>query len=403
MIVSEKILTVAEMTNLIRRELESNYANVMVQGEVSNFKHHTSGHMYFTLKDASAQISCVLWKSRVSVLTTLPEEGIQVVVRGSITVYPPRGSYQIDVEHVAPLGLGELQQAFERLKRRLAAEGLFDAEKKKPIPEFPECIGIITSQAGAALQDILSVLARRFPSVIVLLVPVRVQGVGAAREIAEAIADCNRYGRLDVLIVTRGGGSLEDLWAFNEEVVARAIHASNIPIISAVGHEIDFSIADFVADLRAPTPSAAAELATPDQAQLLDLLRNLYYTMHQSLDDRVQRLRDRISNLVASYSFNRPKNDLRQYTQRLDELDRALAVSFSHLHERIAAKQHGLDQRLRALHPDVVLKRGYAIIRKGSRVVASVHQVNQGDQLVAQFHDGHVSTLAMNYERSKSK
>lgn len=248
----KNVLTVTELTKQIKLSLETSFSRIWVQGEISNFKQHTSGHLYFTLKDEGAQLSAVMWRSRVPYLTFPVEDGMKVIARGSITVYPPRGNYQIDIEQMQPVGLGELQVALERLKQKLAKEGLFDSAHKKPIPEFPECIGIITSETGAALQDIRSVLSRRHPSVGVILIPVHVQGVGAAEEIADAIGRMNRYGNVDVLIVGRGGGSLEDLWAFNEEIVARAIYASKIPIISAVGHEIDFSIADFVADLRVP-------------------------------------------------------------------------------------------------------------------------------------------------------
>ena len=286
MAIEKNVITITELTRQIKFSLESSFPRVWVEGEISNFKQHTSGHLYFTLKDEGAQLSALMWRSRVANLTFQPEDGMKVIARGSITVYPPRGNYQLDVDQIQPLGLGELQLAFERLKQKLDAEGLFDAEHKKPIPEFPECIGLVTSETGAALQDIRSVLSRRHPSVEVVLAPVRVQGAGAAEEIADAIKYLNQYGGIDVLIVGRGGGSLEDLWAFNEEVVARAIYASKIPIISAVGHEIDFSIADFVADLRAPTPSAAAELVVRDRTELLEDIGNLCYTMRGALDNQ---------------------------------------------------------------------------------------------------------------------
>ncbi|MGH2567161.1 MAG: exodeoxyribonuclease VII large subunit, partial [Bacteroidota bacterium] len=307
-------------------------------------------------------------------------------------VYPPRGNYQIDVTQIQPLGIGELQLAFERLKQKLAAEGLFDPSHKKSIPEYPNRIGIVTSKTGAALQDIRSVISRRFPAVELILSPVRVQGVGAAEEIDEAIRDMNRYGRIDVMIVGRGGGSLEDLWAFNEEVVARAIYHSRIPIVSAVGHEIDFSIADFVADLRAPTPSAAAELVVRDRTELLDILRNLCYTMRQNLEDRVASLRDRIQSLLASYSFNKPKDLLRQSAQRIDELDRSLMVAVAHLHQLAERRHLALYQRLEALGPEKVLKRGYTLVRKEGMVVTSAKKLHEGEQATIQFHDGNVPT-----------
>jgi exodeoxyribonuclease VII large subunit len=386
------VLSVSEITSRIKQALESSFPQVWIQGEISNAKLHSSGHFYFTLKDEGAQISAVMWRSRVANLSFQPQDGMNVIARGSITVYPPRGNFQIDVVQLQPLGVGELQLAFERLKRKLEAEGLFDPTLKKSLPEFPERIGIVTSETGAALQDIRSVLSRRFPSLEVIVFPVRVQGVGAAEEIAEAIRELNRYGKIDVIIVGRGGGSLEDLWAFNEEVVARALHASKIPTISAVGHEIDFCIADFVADVRAATPSAAAELVVRDRIELLDLLRNLCYTMHEAIENQIKGFRDRIQHLLGSYSFNRPKDLLRQFSQRIDELDRSLLLAMTHLHERFAGEHRSLELRLDALSPSRVLERGYAIIRKDRRVVTSARRLQPGDRAEIQFSDGEVRT-----------
>jgi exodeoxyribonuclease VII large subunit len=386
------ILTVSELTRQIKFTLESGFPRVWVQGEISNFKQHTSGHLYFTLKDEGAQLSAVLWRSRALSLTVSLKDGMKVIARGSITVYPPRGNYQIDVEQVQPLGIGELQVAFERLKQKLHAEGLFALEHKKPIPEYPERIGIITSETGAALQDIKSVLSRRQPSLEVVLLPVRVQGAGAAEEIAAAIEQMNRYGKIDVLIVGRGGGSLEDLWAFNEEIVARAIFASRIPVISAVGHEVDFSIADFVADLRAPTPSAAAELVVRHRNEILDNLRNLCYTMSGCLNNQVVSVRERIASLLAGYSFNRPRDLTREMSQRLDELDRSLGTSFSHLTQVTRYRHEALVRRLEALSPRGVLRRGYAIVRKQGRIVSSVQKLIPNDKADIEFHDGAAET-----------
>lgn len=388
----QRVLTVTEVTSQIKFALESTFPQVWIQGEISNARLHSSGHFYFTLKDEGAQISAVMWRSRVTNLLFKPEDGMNVIARGSITVYPPRGNYQIDVVQLQPLGIGELQLAFERLKKKLEAEGLFDPAHKKPIPEFPERIGIVTSETGAALQDIRSVLSRRFPSLKVILYPVRVQGVGAADEIAEAIREFNRYGKIDVMIIGRGGGSLEDLWAFNEEVVARAIYASKIPVISAVGHEIDFSIADFVADVRAATPSAAAELVVRDRLELLDILRNMCYTMHQAVEDQINGFRDRIQSLLRSYSFNRPRDLLRQFAQRVDELERSLLLNMTHLYERLVSRSRAAELRLEALSPVRVLERGYAIVRKDHEVVTSARRLQDGDRAEIQFHDGRVPT-----------
>ena len=390
MAIEKNVITITELTRQIKFSLESSFPRVWVEGEISNFKQHTSGHLYFTLKDEGAQLSALMWRSRVANLVFQPEDGMKVIARGSITVYPPRGNYQLDVDQIQPIGLGELQLAFERLKQKLDAEGLFKSEHKKPIPEFPERIGLITSETGAALQDIRSVLSRRQPSVDVVLAAVRVQGAGAAEEIADAISSMNQCGDIGVLIVGRGGGSLEDLWAFNEEVVARAMYASKIPIISAVGHEIDFSIADFVADLRAPTPSAAAELVVRDRTELLEDIGNLCYTMRGALEEQLSRLRERTSSVMTSYSFNRPKDLVREFSQRVDELERSLDISFAHGTQRVHQKYNSLQQQLQALNPSGVLKRGYAIIRKTGRIVSSANVLNVGDNADIQFHDGTV-------------
>lgn len=396
----KKVFTVSELTRQIKLSLETGFPRIWVQGEILNFKQHTSGHLYFTLKDEGAQLSAVMWRSRVASITIPLEDGVKVVVRGSITVYPPRGNYQIDVEQIQLLGIGELQIAFERLKQKLAKEGLFDAGYKKPIPEYPERIGIITSETGAALQDIKSVLERRQPSLEVGPYPGPVQGAGAAEEIAKAIEEMNLYRNIDVIIVGRGGGSLEDLWAFNEEIVARAIFASKIPIISAVGHEVDFSIADFVADLRAPTPSVAAELVVRHRNEIHDNLRILCYTMSDSLKNQADSVRERVVSLLASYSFNRPRDLIREMTQRVDEFDRNLGISFSHLSQVIHNRHQTLMHRLEALSPRGALRRGYAIIRKQGRVVASVRKLARNDKASIQFQDGVAETRVEDIRRS---
>lgn len=385
-----KILSVTEITRKIRIYLEETFPQVWIQGEISNCKRHTSGHLYFTLKDETAQISALMWQSNLETLLFAPEDGMKVIVRGAITIYPPKGNYQIDVDKMQPVGIGELQLAFEKLKQKLAAEGLFDPRRKKPIPVYPENIGIITSESGAALHDMRSVLERRFPSIGVVVLPVRVQGPGAAEEIVQAIGDMNRYGRVDVIIVGRGGGSLEDLWAFNEEIVARAIHASHIPVVSAVGHEIDFCISDFVADLRAPTPSAAAELVVQNRAELLETLRNMSYTMKETLTNRVNGYFDRVKSLVESYSFNRPKDYLREFVQTLDEFDRSLQLKFHHFVELTFQKHLNFSQRLESTNPRGVLKRGYAMVRHKGTVVTSSKKLEVGERAVIEFHDGEV-------------
>lgn len=383
-----QVLSVTDLTRRVKGILETSLRNISVQGEISNCKLHSSGHLYFTLKDENSQVQALMWRSRVGHLFFTPQDGLKVVVRGNLTVYELRGVYQIDVVHMQPLGAGELQMAFERLKQKLADEGLFAADHKKPLPPYPDRIGIITSPTGAAIRDMIHVLARRFPAVEVVLCPVKVQGAGAAEEIADAIRNCNSFGQIDVLIVGRGGGSLEDLWAFNEEVVARAIFGSRIPVISAVGHEVDFTIADFVADLRAPTPSVAAELVVPNTSDLVEIIRNFHYTCNQRVRENITSLRENIVSLCRSYAFNRPFDRLRQQSQRFDELQRLLGraaqqqVTLSH--QRIASL-HG---RLAALNPDAVIGRGYAVVFKNSVLVTRAQELAQGDSVEIKFHDG---------------
>ena len=313
---------------------------------------------------------------------------MKVMVTGRLTVYEVRGNYQIEVGSIRPLGVGELQMAFEYLKRKLAAEGLFDVEHKKPLPEYPERIGIVTSPTGAALHDILNVLRRRFPGVEVILRPVRVQGAGASEELARAIQELNEYGNVDVLVVARGGGSLEDLWAFNEEIVARAIYESKIPIVSAVGHEIDYTISDFVADLRAPTPSAAAELIVRDRAALLDIVRGNWYTLNDRMLNTLRYRKENILHLLKSYSFNKPIDQLRQFSQQIDELERGMAANFGHRFEMVKARTRSVRLRIQALNPHLVLKRGYTIVQKDGKPVGSSRMLESRDQIEIMFHDG---------------
>lgn len=384
----EKILSVTELTKQIKGVLELGFSNIWIQGEISNFKLHTSGHIYFTLKDAGSQISAVMWRSRAAQLIFRPNDGMKVMVRGNITVYEPRGNYQIDCFQLQPIGKGELQQAFEQLKEKLFAEGLFEEENKKLLPEFPKKIGIVTSPTGAAIRDILSVLSRKFPSIEVILVPVKVQGIGAAEEIAEAIADLNKQKLVDVMIIGRGGGSLEDLWAFNEEIVARAVFASTIPVISAVGHEIDFSISDFVADLRAPTPSAAAELAVKDKSEVVELIRNFCYTMNTSMINSIESYKNTVSNLTQSYSFNKPHDMLRQRSQQIDELQNRLTRNMLHSFSMTKQQVNFLASRIKTTNPKSILKRGFAIVHQNENIVSSAKKSIPAKPATIEFHDG---------------
>jgi exodeoxyribonuclease VII large subunit len=387
---TRNILTISEITRKIKGVLELGFPDVWVRGEISNFKRHTSGHLYFTLKDEGAQLQAVMWRGLVQGLFFTPQEGMKVIAHGRISLYEPRGSYQIVVSELRPLGVGELQLAFERLKSKLASEGLFDEEHKKPLPEYPETIGVVTSPSGAAIQDIVSVISRRFPSVLLILRPVKVQGEGAADEISRAIKDFNEFGCVDVIIVSRGGGSLEDLWAFNEESVARAIYASNIPVVSAVGHQIDFTISDFVADVRAATPSAAAEMVVSNRFDLLDNVGNFYYTMSRILKDKIDSFKIGIGNLVASYSFAQPRKHFEGYTQRVDELSRSMDKSVIHLMKLWRHESLSLQKRINSLSPELVLKRGYAIVSKDGQIMVSAKQLRVDDDINVRFSDGTV-------------
>ena len=320
-----RVLTVSELTGAIRDLLARNFTDISVYGEISNCHAAQSGHIYFTLKDDRAQVRCVYFKQQQRGIKFRPEDGLQVTVRGSISVYEQRGEYQIYVENIEPVGLGALQLAFEQLKKRLEAEGLFAAERKKPLPLLPRCIGLITSPTGAAVRDVVRVLRRRFYNVHLTLYPVRVQGEGAAAEMVRALQFFNRQKTVDVLILARGGGSLEDLWPFNEEALARAIADSTIPVISGVGHETDFTIADFVADVRASTPSAAAELVVQTRREFDKHIADLRTALADQMRYRILVLSRRVHEFAGRRGFRRPLDLLRQQRQRADEMTSRLA------------------------------------------------------------------------------
>ncbi len=384
--------TVGELTRQIKSLLESELPPLWLHGELSNFVRHSSGHMYFSLKDENAQISCVMWRSRNAGLFFTPQDGMQVLAFGQVSVYEKRGNYQFDTVKMIPAGVGQLQMAFERLKNRLAAEGLFDAARKQVLPAFPETIGIITSPTGAAIRDLIQVLRRRMPSVHIILRPALVQGDGAAEDIAAAIREFNEYGGVDVIIAGRGGGSLEDLWAFNEEVVARAIAASGIPVVSAVGHEVDYTIADFVADLRAPTPSAAAELVVPESAQVRAGLGEMARHNQQLLRRMIKSEKQRLAGLRSSYGLRRPQDLIQQRHQRVDELTRAVHRSMSYYLENKHLKLAALQQRNRDLAPESILKRGYSLVWKvgHDRFVRAAAALNTNDTIAVQFAAGRI-------------
>jgi exodeoxyribonuclease VII large subunit len=316
---TKKIFSVSELSQGIKNLIEREYPDVWVTGEVSNFRAAASGHLYFTLKDATAQLRAVCFRNQARYLKFKPQDGISVIARGHLSVYEARGEYQLYVEYLEPAGLGALQLAFEQLKQKLAAEGLFDIARKKPLPLLPRAIGVVTSPTGAVIRDILRILRRRFRNMNVLIYPVKVQGEGAAEEIVEGVKYLNREQNVDVIIVGRGGGSIEDLWAFNEEVVARGIAASGIPVISAVGHETDFTIADFVADLRAPTPSAAAELVVHRKQDFLTELENRARRMTQIIRLQLSEARQRLTELRMHHAFQTLATRLAERAQRVDD------------------------------------------------------------------------------------
>jgi len=314
---SEKVLSVIELTSSIKQLLESNFSKIWVTGEISNYTHHSSGHRYFTLKDDRAQIKCVMWKGVGRSLKFEPENGMQVNLNGQVTVYEKSGQYQLISSAIMPVGIGPLELAFQQLKEKLDKEGLFADSHKQPLPGFPETIGVITSPTGAAVRDVIKVLRRRAPWIKIIIRPATVQGDVASADIAAAIREFNEFNDVDLLIVGRGGGSLEDLWAFNEEATARAIFESKIPVISAVGHQVDFTISDFVADLRAPTPSAAAEMAVPDGSEIYGFLKENLSLLVRAITGKINDLKSDYNNLVTSYGLRKPSEIINQRTQRL--------------------------------------------------------------------------------------
>jgi exodeoxyribonuclease VII large subunit len=389
-----KIYSVSEITRGIKILLEENYSDVWIEGEISNFKPAGSGHFYFSLKDDQSQIRSVMFRGSNQNLKFRPENGLQVLAYGRVTVYEPRGEYQIIVEHLEPKGAGALQLAFEQLKKKLEAEGLFNADRKRPIPFLPSKIGIITSPTGAVIRDMIHVLTRRFPNVQILLHPVPVQGEGAAEEIAGAIGLMAARDDLEVLIVARGGGSVEDLWAFNEEAVARAIAASRVPVISAVGHETDFTIADFVADLRAPTPSAAAELAVPVLEDLLETIGQKRRRLYQAIDQQIENSRLLLRRWEAF--FRDPGRRVTELLLRLDHLRERLTGQAEHRIEMLAERLKGIRKHLDSLNPLAILGRGYAVVTAGDGdlPLRRPSDVEDGQGLKIRLYEGNLSAVA---------
>lgn len=380
----EEAVSVSDLTKAIRLLLEEGIGDVVVEGEITNYKHHSSGHRYFTLKDEDASIQCVMWKSRN--ISFIPEDGMRVLIFGRLSVYPPQGRYQIDCTTMRPFGLGDLHAALERLKKKLHAMGWFDEARKRPLPTLPMRIGVITSPTGAALHDILSTIRRRFAAVEIVFRPTLVQGDGSAEDIAKAIAEVNRVGA-DVLIVGRGGGSLEDLWAFNTEIVAEAIVMSDIPVVSAVGHETDWTIADGVADQRAATPTAAAEMVTPFTTD--SLMQTI--TQHESL--MLHRISMRVSRVLEIVTDFRDGTAARRLTERVhirgqqvDELTSRMARSAVHHVRSLRQQVEHVAALCATLHPLAPLRRGYAIVERNERILGTTDRLIPGETVQVRRH-----------------
>lgn len=412
-------VSVTELNRRIKGLIEREFGTLWVEGEVSNFRPAASGHIYFTLKDESSQIPVAYFKGSQRGFKLSLKDGMKVRVYGDVTLYLERGQHQIIAKMIEEAGKGDLQKAFEELKEKLQKEGLFDAARKRPLPFLPRHIGIVTSPTGAAIQDMLNILGRRFPNLHLVIAPVKVQGEGAAAEIARAIDLLNKREDLDVLIIGRGGGSIEDLWAFNEEVVARAIARSRLPVISAVGHEIDFTISDFVADVRAPTPSAAAELVVRPKSDFEEQLRSLNRRLNQSLEHRALQFRNRLIRAAHSYVFREPGHLLRQHRQsiqnmrlrlisvlrgeyverqqQVDDAQTQLLQSINMMVQEKSQRLKRLEAQLRALGPRAVLERGYSITRtRDGKVLTKANSVKAGQELETLLAEGKIISVVKN-------
>ena len=387
-----QILTVSELTKEIRSTLEEAFEQVSVVGEISNFKSHISGHWYFSLKDSDAVINCTMWKGFNQYVFFTPQDGMKIIVNGKLTVYPPRGSYQLDIRSMKPAGIGELQEAFEKLKRKLEIEGLFDEKYKKPIPLFPQKIGIVTAIDGAAFKDLISVAKRRFPMVEIVIAPARVQGSGAAESIVKSIKQLNDYPDIDVIIVARGGGSIDDLWAFNEEIVARAIFKSKIPVISGVGHEVDFTISDYVSDLRAPTPSVAMEIATPDVEDINNFINDFLSKSYKSIDELVESKINDVMINISSYGFKVPMDILNRKSQQVDLNTSDIIKSIKRHLMVYQNKLMLLSKSIEAFDIGRSLKRGFVLVRQNSKFVKRASDFNNKEKAILKFFDGEITT-----------
>lgn len=393
--IEPKIFTVGQINRYIRNLLENDFilSSLLVKGEISNFKAHSSGHLYFTLKDASGALSCVMFRQDAAGLPFEPENGMQVVVYGHISLYEKTGQYQLYAEFLEPLGIGALQVAFEQLKEKLAAEGLFDGDFKREIPKNPSCIAVITSPTGAAVRDILQIVKRRDPNVKVAIFPTLVQGEQAAADIVRSLKLVNEWGKADVIILGRGGGSMEDLWCFNDENVARAVFASEIPVISAVGHETDFTITDFVADMRAPTPSAAAELATTPLTERREAFHRLELRLERDVSALLTSCRRRLDLLKSRPVMERPLERIYRTMMDVEETQQRLDKEMTNRLMQRAERWQYLTNRLEAASPLAVMSRGYVMaVTSSGKLLTSVKQAEVGDRVTLHLQDGKMET-----------
>ena len=399
--INEKYFTVSEITRGIRTSLEHKFSNIGVLGEISNVRKPSSGHVYLTLKDKNSQLQAVVFRNTASRIKFELKDGMEVISFGSITVYEQRGQYQLIINKIEPKGIGALQLAFQQLKEKLEKEGLFDYSHKKTIPFIPQKIGIVTSPTGAAIKDILNIIDRRFANVEILIYPVKVQGEGAAQEIAEAITELNNYSDIDVIITGRGGGSLEDLWAFNEEIVARSIYNSRIPIISAVGHEIDITIADLVADKRALTPSEAGELVVPRKDLLIEKIEKYKARLLQSLTGKLRLSKEKLVRIANSYAMKQPFDRLNRWQQRLDEFAQRLNLNITHALNTEREKLSGIAGKLESLSPLNVLKRGYAITTRleDNKSLRDIIDLSKGDKIKTNLSKGSIISEILSVEK----
>lgn len=391
-----KPVSISELTRGIKSIIEEEFSYVYVTGEISNFKDHSSGHYYFTLKDDKAQINAIMWSSRNKDLIFKPESGMKVTAKGRITLYETRGSYQIDVFEMLPAGEGELQMAFERLKQKLFDEGLFSAIHKKELPEFPNRVGVITSETGAALQDFIRVTEKRFPVVELILLHANVQGAGSAESVIKALKRANKKDlRLDAIVITRGGGSLEDLWTFNNEGLARAIYDSDIPVVSAIGHEIDFTISDFVADLRAPTPSAAAEMIFPDKNELLRNLNDYGSDLRNTVREKISNLKKFLESISGNYYIRRVTDIINEYNFRLDEINKKIENEVTGKIKDIRNILDTHEKILNSLNPDMVLKRGFTMISipEKDKIITRKKMLPKNAAVKIKFYDGEADAV----------